>query len=180
MSSYVSADELSSWAELLAPKSIKLQVLQGCLASAEDDASCEAHLASSEALRAARAARYKEHAAWTRQIKFETQFGCGLRLREPGVQPLLRQGDIVYAAPQSKRGGRFSQHGVAVVTNICRVVGFDEGCRTGDVDLVAWDTDKGVLTSVKHEVPESFVSLLPPCCGEGASCPHLHNAMAEW
>ena len=187
---HVTADELSSWAELLAPKSIELQVLQGSEASAAEDASCRAHLAPQKALRAERTARWMQLAAWTRQVRFESQVGCGLRVRQPQavsstvpdfstVKSAVRVGDIVYAGQQVK-GGRFTQHGVGVVTRIHRVMGFDEGCRTGEVDVVVWDAAKGELNKgVQHHVSESILSLLPPCCGEGASCPHL-QATRQW
>ena len=178
---HVSPEELALWAEILAPKSIMLQILSGRVPWAADDASCQSHLASQEAAHAERSAPWKAARVWTLQSAFEAKFGCGLRLRQCDYAmavPALRDGDIVYAAPQVK-GGQFSQPGVAVVTRICRVVGAHQGCRTGDVDLVAWDLDKGVLTSVKREVPEDFVSLLPPCCGAGASCPHLQETM-QW
>ena len=178
---YVSADELSAWAEALAPKSIMLQVLRGMVPSVADNASCREHLVAQEARRAERTARWKERAAWTGQAIFEAKFGCGLRLAKFAdwpeewrhhMKPSLQIGNIVYAPPPVK-GGR---HIVAVVSRIDRI----EKCRTGGVDLVWWDTDKGILAPcVNHDVFETRVNLFPQCCGEGASCPHLQETM-EW
>ena len=175
---HVTADELVLWSELLSPASIKLQVLQADEPNAEELASSTSHLAQETAVRDERIAREQEASAWTKQARFNMEFGCGRRLRTPGLKPALCEGDLVYAAPMHK-GGRLTQHGVAVVTNIHRVVGFGAGCPTDEIDLVPWDFAKGALTQVQHRVPTSFVSLFPTCCGEGASCSHLQETM-QW
>ena len=42
-------------------------------------------------------------------------------------------------------------------------------------DVQRWDVSAGQFRAVVQDMPTSKLSLMPPCCGLGAGCPHLQE-----
>ena len=183
----VSDAELSQWTEQLAQASVSLEILSGasdrhhCLPSAAERSRVDAWLAQQAA------AIEADHADWeaSRQAKakldmqseFEARRGCGLRACSPGVTSQFRRGDIIYHAPSSDTN---IPSRIGVVFTVERSYGGSGhgggGCvPTGKLSLLLWDPESRRFVRclpVDSQQARGF-SLMPPCCGRGAVCPHL-------
>ena len=185
----VPAAELESWIERMAGSLIVLEVLSStsdphfCTPNPDERARIDAYLAQEatkfEEAEAEREDARKEKAELDQCIEFEARRGCGLRACWPGVRSQFRLGDIVYHPPPPDRA---TQPGVAVVLEVqrdCGGCGYGGGGRvpTGELQLLWWDIKRLTFTRSQHIDAQqaSGFTLMPPCCGQGASCQHWHS-----
>ena len=181
----VDAIELASWSEEL-QGSMLLQILSSdsvvCAPNAEEAAVCSEQQEHRRTLLRERTAADKERKQLDACIRHEAQRGCGHRINwewdpsRSNLSPALRRGDLVYHAPPADRS---TEPGVGVVTDICYAhggisdgAGSQGGLRSGYVKVLFWQFGKRCF-GCSQEVWESDFTLLPPCCGRGAGCPHL-------
>lgn len=180
--SHVSLAELDAWHQQLAPARILLQVLRAdapeCEPEADEQASIDAHLNAHAERIDAREAQRREVARLDALAHFERHRGCGQRLHEPGVDPSMQAGDMLYYAPPDARP--HDRPILAVVQSVRR----RDGCRTGEIEVLPWDETTGRLGSSRFVEQPACVAgrgqgvrgrggLMPRCCGDGATCPDL-------
>ena len=182
--------ELSEWTEQLAQASISLEILSGdgdphrCIPGAAERARIDAWLkqqaAAIEAAKAEDQLAGREKAELDKQVEFEVRRGCGLRACWPGVTSAFRRGDIIYHPPPPDLS---TQPGVAVVFDVeydYGGSGHGGGGRVPARELAVlfWDVDRLAFTRQRwlyHHKTRGF-TLMPPCCGRGAECPHLQSS----
>jgi len=182
---HLSAEQIAQWAERLAACSSRLVILDGnsreCAPDADARASMLAHLIqqgsilqAEDAERAQLSADWEaersERAALDKQVLFEAQRGCGLRLHEPGTRSPFREGDIVYHPPPANRS---TQGGVAVVFEVRRGWVGSRRLPLDEFNLLMWDVQRLKFTRLERDVLSRDFILMPPCCGRGAACAHL-------
>ena len=184
--SLVDASELASWAEELQGP-ILLQILASdadyCAPSAHEQSVCSALLSRCRQASDEREAARSERAQLDARTRHEAQKGCEHRVRWdwnpefPDLQPSLQRGDLVYCPPPPDRS---TEAGVAVVFDVCTAGGgVSKGnslgpCPTGKVNLIFWRLKSQCFAgSIAYDVPSLDFTLMPPCCGRGAACPHL-------
>ena len=177
--------ELAVWDELLGRASILFQVAGpltcGITLTPQEHTEQVAHLERQAALQAEAAAEWEpiraERSKWDCQVAFEARRGCGLRLNEAystGIQPSFRVGNIIYSPPPDQS----TQPGIAVVLDVERAHGMGGfgAVPTGRLTLMLWDVHQRTLrrrTESTDYGGDRHWQLLPPCCGQGAACPHL-------
>ena len=181
----VEESELAMWTEDL-QGSMLLQVLSSeadaCSPNPEEQAACDAHVRLRGQALSERTAATKEREQLNGRIRHEAQKGCGQRVTwewdpsHSNMKPALKRGDIVYHPPPADRS---TEAGVGVVTDVCYAhggisdgKGSDSGVRSGYVDVLFWHLGKRCFGR-SCEVWAHDFTLLPPCCGRGAGCPHL-------
>ena len=183
---HISAHRLACWAEDLRGSNFLFQVLSSdadeCAPTAEEQAACDAHLTRWRQVEDEQEAARIERSLLDLRARHEARRGCGQRIprwnaESPNVLPACRRGDLVYHPPPPDRS---TGPLVAVVMHVCTGhggVGFggisSRGCPTGDARLLFWSPQSRRFTSLKYDVPVRDFTLMPPCCGRGAGCPHL-------
>ena len=181
----IEESELAAWTEDL-QGSMLLQVLSSdadaCSPNPEEEAACDAHVRLRGQALSERTAAIKEREQLNGRIRHEAHKGCGQRVTwewdpsQSNMKPTLKRGDIVYHPPPADRS---TEAGVGVVTDVRYAhggisdgKGSDSGVRSGYVDVLFWNFGKRCFGR-SQEVWEVDFTLLPPCCGRGAGCPHL-------